>query len=164
MRSLESIICKRLALLAIVGPFIFGPLCASAWGPEGAIAGVLLPVFAVMPLALLAATVLAVTHHIAERRELRENLASPAACRTMSKPRLGALVSAAVLFSGSAPFLLAGTVFARSPALELRSALPAGVLTGIALLLQWVGMQRIGDYLLARRAWRETRPPASPQK
>jgi hypothetical protein len=123
---------------------------------------VLLPVLAALPLALLAGTVLAITRYVSQRRELRANLASPEACRTMSKPCLAAPVSAAVLFIGSAPFLLAATVFARNAEPELRSLLPAGVLTGIALLLQWVGMQRIGDYLLARRAWRETRPPARP--
>ncbi|MCB9933540.1 MAG: hypothetical protein H6841_08980 [Planctomycetes bacterium] len=164
MRSLESRIFKSLALLAVVGLVIAGTIGGVIGGPEGALAGVLLTVLAFMPLAILAGTVLAVTHHVLQRRELRANLASPAACRTMSKPCPAAVVSAAVLFIFSAPLLMAATVLAERANSDVRSWLPFAAPLFVALVCQWVGTQRLGDYLLARQAWREIHPPASPQK
>lgn len=162
MRSLESVIYKRLAMLAFIGPIICAPVGALVAGREGAMAGLMLPILAALPLGLLAGTVLALTRYVTQRRELHANLASLAACRTMSKPCLAAPLSAVVLFVISAPLLALATQLA---AKDGAGSWPGiAVLTGLALLPQWVGMQRIGDYLLARRAWRETRPPASPQK
>lgn len=160
MRSLESRIYKRLALFAFLGPIICAPAGALVAGQDGAMAGLMLPIMAALPLGLLAGTVLAVTRHVSQRRELRANLASPAACRTMSKPCLAAPVSAMVLFVISVPLLALATQLA---ARDGSGSWPGiAVLTGLALLPQWVGMQGIGDYLLARRAWRESRASARP--
>ncbi|MCB9892815.1 MAG: hypothetical protein H6839_00030 [Planctomycetes bacterium] len=161
---------KRIAHRWLVAGCVAAPLVACLAGcfSGGASRGIgflLLALLAITPVAAVVMIVRGLLREHAERRDLRECLESPRFCRMMDRPSPAGLVSAAVMFICAAPFLLIAMLLvkpipgASSPPGPAIWVGVAGLIGG-SLFLQWIGMLRISDYLLARRAWKEGRRPA----
>jgi hypothetical protein len=174
VRKRIKLALKCLAGLAIASPFLAGIVGSYVGGANVGIGWAVLSALGLLPVIAVVAIARGLAREYVERRDLRRCLESPAFCRMMSKPSLAGLVPAVGMFICAAPFLLIATMLVAP--LHWPSSRPepwywagvAGLVAG-SLFLQWIGMLRVGDYLLARRGWLEARreevsntPPANP--
>lgn len=148
--------------LALTLGFFLVPVAAYLLVAAGAVEGVpaigaLLGVLGMIALLIVKTIVFGVIEYVGARRFLRRQLSDAASCRLRGRPDPADIAVGGFLLFGSLLFLLfAVTVLNFAEDTVTRAWVASGVFA-MALGFQIVGLQRIGDYFLARRAWKETR-------
>ncbi len=146
---------------ALAWGFLLAPIAAYFLVKSGVVEGepfigALLAVLGMIFLLIVKTAVFGVIEYVHDRRRMRRQLGDPAASRLLGKPDAAHIVVGAFLLCGRLGLLLfAPTLVSQAENADARMYVGAGSFA-MALWFQLVGLQRIGDYFHARRAWRES--------